>query len=332
MHGASRKVWFLVTPGSDLLDVSGPWEVFGHASDILRHKAYELHLFGPTGPEVRTRHGLRLSGVRPLPRGRPRLPDVALIAGGAPVDPLPSAELLLSRWLARNGPNIATIASICTGAFVLGRAGMLDGRRVTTHWQFLSELRARFPRAIVVDEGIFVHDGALWSSAGITAGIDLALALVESHHGHSIAMQVAKRLVLFLRRSGGQAQFSSALARQEMEPAKQGSLVAYVLEHMAEGLPVTRLASAVGMSSRSLTRWCGEALGESPAELVRRLRLEQAKHLLEATDLPLKDISARTGLGDASTLWRVFTQRLGVTPAIYRERFRHAGHSEGASG
>jgi len=207
---------------------------------------------------------------------------------------------------------------------VLGAAGALDGRRATTHWMFLDELRARFPAARVVDEGIFVEDRGVWTSAGVTAGIDLALALVERDHGHRLAMAVARRLVLFLRRSGNQAQFSAALERQGREPPQRRDISAFILEHLDEPLSVDRIAAGVGMSPRTLSRWCREHLQESPAELVRRLRVDEARRLLEETSLPLKDITARTGLGDASTIWRVFTQRLGVTPAAYRQRFAAA--------
>ncbi len=165
------------------------------------------------------------------------------------------------------------------------------------------------------------EDGGVWTSAGVTAGIDLTLALVEEDHGHQVAMAVAKRMVLFLRRSGNQAQFSSALRRQEKEPPRLRDISTFVLEHVDQPLPVERIAAGVGMSPRTLSRWCREHLQESPAELVRRVRVDEARRLLEETSLPLKDITARTGLGDVSTLWRVFTQRLGVTPAEYRQRF-----------
>ena len=213
------------------------------------------------------------------------------------------------------------MVSICTGAFILGEAGLLDGHRATTHWRFLDELRLRFPAATVVDEGIFVHDRGLWTSAGITAGIDLALALVEEDHGHAVAMAVAKELVLFLRRSGNQAQFSSTLRRQERAPSKRDDMYAFVLEHLDEPLPVERLAEGAGVSPRTLSRWFRTHLDESPAELVRRVRVDEARRLLEETDLSIKEISARTGLGDVSTIWRVFIQHLGVTPAEYRGRF-----------
>jgi transcriptional regulator GlxA family with amidase domain len=326
MARTTKRVWVLVLPGTGMLNIVGPWEVFGHANDILGRKAYELELRGPRVPSVSTRHGLLLGGLRPLPRTGDRLPDVAIVAG-APVASVgftgsgtAEADGLVA-WLRRFHTRIPTLVSICTGAFALAAAGVLDGRRATTHWLMLDELRARCPAAQVVDEGIFVEDRGVWTSAGITAGIDLALAMVERDHGHGVAMAVAKRLVLFLRRSGNQAQFSAALQRQEKEPPKLRDISTFVLEHVGEPLSVERLARAVAMSPRSLTRWCRQHLGESPAALVRRLRLDEARRLLEQTPLPLKGVAARAGLGDAATLWRLFTRHLGVTPAAYRQRF-----------
>ncbi|HZL20608.1 MAG TPA: GlxA family transcriptional regulator [Polyangia bacterium] len=321
---ASKRVWFLVAPGTGALNIAGPWEVLGHANDVLGRAAYRLELVGPRRPAVRTRHGLIVGGVRPLPRDSGRLPDIAIVAGGSPRMPWPDDQARLVAWLRRHHRRIPTVVSICTGAFVLGEAGVLDGRRATTHWLHLAELQARFPTARVVDEGIFVRDGRVWTSAGLTAGIDLTLALIEEDHGHTAAMAVAKRMVLFLRRSGNQAQFSSALQRQEQEPARLPDVATFVLEHIDQALPVDRLAKGIGMSPRTLSRWCREHFDESPAELVRRLRIDEARRLLEETPLPLKDITARTGFGDASTMWRAFTQRLGVTPAAYRLRFATA--------
>jgi transcriptional regulator GlxA family with amidase domain len=288
---------------------------------VLGRAAYELELVGPRAPAVQTRHGLVVGNIRALPRTGGQLPDVAIVAGGSPLVPLPQGEAHLVPWLRRHHGRIPTVVSICTGAFVLGEAGVLDGRRATTHWLYLGQLRSRFPAACVIDEGIFVRDDGVWTSAGLTAGIDLTLALVEEDHGHSVAMAVAKRMVLFLRRSGNQAQFSSALRRQEKEPPKLRDISTFVLEHVDEALPVERIAAGIGMSPRTLSRWCREHLDESPAELVRCLRMDEARRLLEETSLPLKDIIARTGFGDASTMWRAFTQRLGVAPAEYRQRF-----------
>jgi transcriptional regulator GlxA family with amidase domain len=321
VSGSQKRVWLFAVPGTDLLDVTGPWEVLRHANDVLKRNAYELELVGPSGPTLQTRHGLVIAGVRPLPAKIRRFPDVAIIAGGSPATPVPGAQAHLVEWLRRHHRRISTMISICTGAFILGEAGLLDGHRATTHWRFLGELRLRFPAAAVVDEGIFVHDRRLWTSAGITAGIDLTLALVEEDYGHAVAMAVAKELVLFLRRSGNQAQFSSTLRRQERAPSKRDDIYAFVLEHLDEPLPVERLAEGAGVSPRTLSRWFRTHLDESPAELVRRVRVDEARRLLEETDLSIKDISARTGLGDVSTMWRVFTQHLRVTPTEYRGRF-----------
>ncbi|HYQ44068.1 MAG TPA: GlxA family transcriptional regulator [Polyangiaceae bacterium] len=318
---ASKSVWFLVAPGTGVLNIAGPWEVLGHANDLLGRPAYRLELVGPGGSTLHTRHGLAVSGVRALPSAAKRLPDIAIVAGGSPRVPLPEGGARIAAWLRRHHTRVPTLVSTCTGAFTLAEAGVLDGQRATTHWQHLAELRSRFPSVDVVDEGVFVKSGKVWTSAGLTAGVDLTLALVEEDHGHAIAMAVAKRLVLFLRRSGKQAQFSTALQRQEKEPEKLRDLSAFVLEHLDQALPVARLARGVGMSQRTLSRWCREHLAESPAEVVRRLRLEEAQRLLAETELPLKDITNRTGLGDATTMWRAFTQHLGVTPAAYRERF-----------
>lgn len=304
-----------------MINVAGPWEVLGHANDLLGYEAYCLQVFGPSAPATQTRFGLCLSGVQPLPSRFGHAPDVVVVAGASSADPIPVDHAPLVPWLRRHGPRIETVVSICTGAFVLGASGILDGRRATTHWMFLDALRARFPKARVVDEGIYVEDRGVWTSAGLTAGIDLVLALVEEHHGHALAMRVAKRMVLFLRRSGYQAQFSSTLRHQEQESPPLRGISAFVLEHITESLPVERIASQVGMSPRSLSRWCRRHLDESPAELVRRLRLAEARRLLEETNLPLKDITERTGLGDQSTLWRVFMHDLGLSPAEYRQRF-----------
>lgn len=318
------RVWFLVVPRTSILDVAGPWEVLGHANEILGRAAYHLEIVGPHAPSMPTRHGLVLGSIRPLPKTTKRLPDVAIVAGYPVTAPSPEGEARLIPWLRRYRARLPRLVSICTGAFALGKAGALDGRRATTHWQFLGELQSRFPGARVVDEGVFVKDSGVYTSAGITAGIDLALSIVEEDHGHEVAMAVAKRLVLFLRRTGNQAQFSEPARQPEPEPPKLRGIANFVVEHIGEPLPVTRLARGLGMSVRTLTRVCRQDLDESPGALVRRLRVEEARRLLEETAFPLKQIAARTGLGDTSTLWRAFTDRLGVTPAEYRARFNAA--------
>jgi transcriptional regulator GlxA family with amidase domain len=318
-------VWFIVSPRTGLISLTGPWEVLAHTNDVLGVVAYELEALSPTAPIARSRYGLVLAGLKPLRARCRRLPEIAVVTGASATGPLPPEQLCVVKWLRRYHRQIPTLVSICAGAFILGEAGLLDGKRAMTHWMYLDALRARFPAAHVVDEGIFVKDGGIWTSAGVTAGIDLALAMVEQDHGHEVAMTVAKRMVLFLRRSGHQAQFSSALRRQEKEPPKLRNISTFVLDHIDEALPVERIAAQMGMSPRTLSRWCREHLGESPAELVRKLRVDEARRLLEETALPVKDICVRTGLADASTLWRAFVDHLGVTPAEYRQRFAASG-------
>ena len=324
MPPSAKRVWFLVVPRTSMINVAGPWEVLGHANDLLGREAYRLEAFGPSAPVIRTRFGLALGELRPLPSRLDHPPDLLFVAGASGADPIPEDQAPIIPWLRRHRPRIPTVVSICTGAFALAAAGILDGHRATTHWMFLDALRTRFPAVRAVDDGIYVKDRGVWTSAGVTAGIDMTLALVEEDHGHALAMGVAKRMVLFLRRSGHQAQFSSALRRQEREPAGLRNISTFVLEHIDEPLPVERIATEVGMSPRTLSRWCRDHLDESPAELVRRLRLAEARRLLEETTLPLKDVTLRTGLGDQSTLWRAFMHDLGVTPAEYRQRFAAA--------
>jgi transcriptional regulator GlxA family with amidase domain len=322
MKRRARQVWFVVFPGSELLDLCGPWSVLGYANEVAGRQLYTAELVAPARGGIRTRHGVLLGGARSLEKvSKLGVPDTLVIAGSAPTNGLSATEAKVARWLRDNHRGISRIVSVCTGAFVLGEAGLLDQRRATTHWQYRGELRRRFPKARVDRDDIFLRDGRIWTSAGITAGIDLMLALVEEDHGHELVMTVAKNLVLFLRRSGQQAQFSQMLEHQEREPARTRGLTSLILEHLDKDLAVEWMARQVGMSTRTFSRWCQQELGKTPATLVRRLRLDEAKRLLEQTSLPLKLIAARTGVGDLSTLWRVFNRHLGVTPAEYRARF-----------
>lgn len=321
----TRRVWFLALPRISMTNIGGPWEVFGHANDLLGYEAYRMQVFGPTAPSIQTRYGLALTGVQPLPARVVSPPDLLIVAGGSPLDPLPEDHAPIVPWLRRHGSRIQTVVSVCTGAFALAAAGLLDDRRATTHWQYLHALRTRFPKVRAVDEGVYVHDRGVWTSAGVTAGVDLALALVEEHHGHALATRVAKRMVLFLRRTGHQAQFSAPLHRDDREDSPMAKLAEFVLGRLDKPIGVEDLAAQAGMSPRTLSRWCRKHLGESPAQLVRRLRFDEARRQLEETTRPLKEVAARAGLGDPSTLWRAFVHDLGVTPAEYRQRFAAAG-------
>lgn len=325
MPRSSRKIWFFIAPNTGILSTAGPWEVFGHTNEILGRKAYELEAYSPTAPTNVLRHGLQLTGLRPIPKRVSRLPNTVIVTGGSSAQPLDDRHHPIIDFLRQHAGRIRRTVSICVGAFLLAEAGLLDARRATTHWQYVAELARRYPNAHVVDDGIFVEDRGVWTSAGLAAGIDLALALVEADHGHEAAMAVAKRMVLFLRRSGNQSQFSGALNRQTRSKGPDRDLVNFVLAHLDEALSVERVAAELAMSPRTLTRFCREHFLEAPAELVRRIRLDEARRLLAETDLPIKAIGAQTGLGDPSTMWRQFTTELGVTPAEYRQRFAPRG-------
>lgn len=325
MPAAPRTVWMFTFPRAELLDLTGPWAVLGHANDVAGRRVYEPLVVSAGGGTVATRHGLAIADTRSLAvAARGRRPHTIVVAGGTPEATPPEAERKVAHWLRHHHDHVPRIVSICTGAFVLGNAALLDGRRVTTHWAVLDTLATSFPRATVVDEGIFQRDGRIWTSAGVTAGIDLMLALVEEDLGHAVAATVARRLLLFLRRTGGQAQFSEALRRQSDETPRGRDLAAFVADHLDEPLPVERLARRAGMSVRSATRWFQTQHALSPAKFVRRIRVEEARRLLADTDLTLDAICARTGLGDASTFYRVFRAEAGLSPAAYRDRFGRA--------
>jgi transcriptional regulator GlxA family with amidase domain len=322
MKQIARKIWACTFADAELLDLAGPWSVFGHTNSVLNRVAYELTLVSAAKSKVRTRHGLTLSDARLLSdlRGAD-LPHSFIVAGGSRQLPLTAEERTLCEWLQKYQARINRVVSVCSGALLLAHAGLLDGRSATTHWKFLAEMQRRYPKVRVQSEGIYVRDGRFWTSAGVTAGIDLALALVEEDHGHRTAMAVAKNLLLYLRRPGHQAQFSDPLQLQEQESHKLRDVVSTIQGRLSEELNVESLAESLDVSPRTLTRACREELGESPAALIRRVRLAEAKRLLSETALPLKTISVRIGGGDPSTLWRMFTKHLGVTPTEYRARF-----------
>jgi transcriptional regulator GlxA family with amidase domain len=211
---------------------------------------------------------------------------------------------------------------VCTGAFVLAAAGLLDGRRCTTHWAYSDALARRHPTLQVEPDSIFVRDGEVWTSAGVTAGIDLALALVEEDRGSEVARTIARHLVVYLQRPGGQGQFSAAMAAQDRGGTALRDLVAWIREHLDADCSVAALARHAGMSERSLARAFRVQLDTTPAELVERCRVEAARQLLETTDLTVAAVAARTGFGTPATLHRAFGRRVRTTPADYRARFR----------
>jgi transcriptional regulator GlxA family with amidase domain len=211
---------------------------------------------------------------------------------------------------------------VCTGAFFLGAAGLLDGLNATTHWQHAAELAERFPAAKVVPDQIYVEDGSLYTSAGVTAGIDLALKLIEDDHGRDLALMVARRLVVFLKRPGGQSQFSAHLAAQITNEGRIQSVQHWILDHLSLDLTLTSLAGRAAMSVRNFTRVFQNETGITPADFVEMARVDSARRLLEESDTPLQRVASRCGFASPDTMRRAFLRRIGTGPSDYRERFR----------
>ncbi len=304
-----------------LLDIAGPLQVFASANQLAaadgQAPPYAPRVVAASGPTVTASAGLGLLAA-PLPEADTAV-DTLLVAGGPGVHEA-AADPALVGWVRQRAGRARRVASVCTGAFLLGAAGLLDGRRAATHWRWCAELARRFPAARVEADPIFVRDGPVWSSAGVTAGIDLALALVEQDLGRAVALDVARHLVVFLKRPGGQAQFSAALFLQRAED-RFGALHRWMGEHLHGDLSLTALAAQAGMSERSFSRRYAEATGLTPARAVERLRVEAARRLLADTRLPIKRVAARCGFGSEETLRRSFLRLLATTPQDYRSRF-----------
>lgn len=317
----ARIVEVLAYPSVKLLDVTGPVQVFATANSLMKQagksEPYVIRVVADSGRQVEASGGLALA-VRPLPSPGAEL-DTLVVAGGEGVgDAAANAKLLA--WLRQRAGKARRTASVCTGAFLLAESGLLDGRRAVTHWAFCDDLAERFPLIQVEPDPIFIRDGSIWTSAGITAGIDLALALVEEDLGRSVALAVARYFVVFLKRPGGQAQFSEFLSLQSNED-KFGPLHDWVSRHLADDLSLGALAVQAGMSERSFSRHYAEETGQTPARAVERLRVEGAKHLLSETRLPVKRISQRCGFGSEETMRRSFIRLLATSPQDYRARF-----------
>ena len=316
-----RTVEVLAFPGVQLLDVTGPLQVFASANEHVAEAGgtppYLLRVVAKSGQGVTASAGLGIA-TQPLPRIGERL-DTLLVAGGPGVETASSDPVLVD-WLRRRANKARRVASVCTGAFLLAASGALDGRRVVTHWSYCADLARRFPAVRVESDPIFVRDGSVWTSAGVTAGIDLALALVEEDLGRTVALAVARYLVVFLKRPGGQAQFSEALSLQSAED-EFGLLHDWIGRHLADDISLPKLASQAGMSERSFSRHYAEATGLTPARAVERLRVEAARRLLSESRLPVKRISQRCGFGSEETMRRSFLRVLAATPQDYRARF-----------
>lgn len=320
-HGqAPRLIDLLAFPGFQLLDIAGPMQVFASANRLLEDRnlppAYRLRIVARQSL-LSAWAGLTLQ-AEPLPPAEEAC-DTLVIAGGRAVHRA-AEDAGLVAWVAARAPNARRVAAICTGAFLAAAAGLLDGRRAVTHWDSCTDLAERFPSTQVEPDPIFIEDGKVWTSAGVTAGIDLTLALVERDLGRAMALAVARELVVFLKRPGGQSQYSAALALQH-GASRFEALHGWMRENLAADLSVPALAEQAGMSERSFQRRYREATGVPPARAVERLRVEQARLLLADTSLPLKQIAGRCGFGCEETMRRSFARHLATTPQAYRDRF-----------
>ena len=318
-----KTVALLLFPGVQSLDVSGPMDVFAEANTFLApDQGYRLVTVGTAPYPIRAFNGQRLGADHGLDdAGAFADFDTVLVAGG-PELALQADDPRLSAWLRKMAQDVPRYGSICTGAFLLGRAGLLDGKRVTTHWSDATRLAAQFPLAQVEHDRIHVRDGALVTSAGVTAGIDLALALVAEDHGPAVALAAAKRLLVLAQRQGGQSQFSPYLSDAQAPHALATVIQRYVMEHLAESLSVERLAGVAGMSARNFAPQFVREMAVTPAEFVQRARIDAARNLLEGGELALKTVAWRCGFGSAARMRLVFSQRFGVTPTQYRDSFR----------
>jgi transcriptional regulator GlxA family with amidase domain len=318
------RIALVVYPNVQGLDLSGPLEMFARATRVLRdeqraHPGYSVEVVGTeAGPLAAS------SGFRFLPdttfRALRGPVDTLLVVGGTGVDALLGDQAIVE-WLRRMAGRVRRIGSVCTGAFLLAEAGLLDGRTATTHWSRAAELARRYPNVRVEEDRIWVRDGNLYSSAGVSAGIDLALALIAEDLGAEVALSVARAMVVYLRRPGDQSQYSAPLRLQAAQTPSVRELVAWATEHPASDLSVPALAKRAGKSPRHLTRIFRKELDVAPAEAVEQLRVEAARRALQQTDAGLEDVAARCGFGSAEVLRRTFLRTLHLTPSAYRARF-----------
>jgi transcriptional regulator GlxA family with amidase domain len=303
-----HHVQIVLFDGVQSLDVTGPLEVFTLAG------GYRVTTASVGAAPVRTSSGLGLLPDHDLSRES----DTLIVPGGEGTRE-PPADLVA--WLRANGDNAGRVMSVCTGAFLLAEAGLLDGRKATTHWQYCDTLRSRHPKVDVDPEPIFVRDGRIATSAGVTAGIDLALALVEEDRGRDVALAIARGLVMFLRRPGGQAQFSAQLSGQVAHREPLRDIQRLIAEHPEADLSVPALAAAANLSPRQFSRAFTAETGVPPGRYVDQVRLETARRLLEDTADGVAEVARRAGYGTAEAMRRAFVQALDVSPAEYRRRF-----------
>jgi transcriptional regulator GlxA family with amidase domain len=324
----SRRIGILVYPGCDSVDVCGPADAFYFADAFLPRfgrsgeSGYETIILATTPGPVPTLCGIQLVANRSY-HGFEEGLDTLIVVGGVVTVEQACADPALLVWVRAMAPKVRRLASICTGAYILAAAGLLNHRRVTTHWMFADALAATYPLVAIDSSLLFARDGNIYSSGGITAGIDLALALVEEDHGCEIALATARMLVVFPRRPGGQSQFSGHMNWGEIKPRPDiAQLEAWMLGNPGADLTVPSLADRMGMSPRNFSRLFHSETGKTPAQFAERVRADAARLQLEQTNTPVELIAEQCGFGNAERMRRTFQRLFNFSPQDYRERFR----------
>ncbi len=328
-----RRVAIVLPPEPDLIDVAGPSCVFSSAARCLMNAGasvdplYKMDYLSVPGGLIGTRQGLMLD-TRALHGANAADYDTIIVTGGDHT--MASDSDAIASWLAGARPLVRRIASVCTGAFFLARAGLLHEKRATTHWMDCGQLALQFRSTSVDSDAIFVEDGGVWTSAGATAGIDMALAMVEQDYGHDLAMMVAKMQVVFLKRHGGQSQYSVHLQSQETQ-GPLAPLLRWIVAHPRADLTIEALAERANMSVRNFYRGFEAATGQSPGVWVEAIRIENAKRLLGQTTLKAEQVAVESGFGSYERMRRTFTRSLGISPRTYRKRFGRSKEEADAS-
>jgi transcriptional regulator GlxA family with amidase domain len=317
---AAKRILVVGFPGVQSIDVFGPIEVFSAANRLTGGGKYNVELVAPRPGPITTSSGIRLLPDRVIAGCRGPIDTVILAGGDGTRDAV--ADVALIGWIRRVATRSRRVYSVCTGAFLLAEAGLLAGRRATTHWASCDLLAELYPEVAVEPDPIFVRDGQVATSAGVTAGIDLSLALVEEDYGAELAREVARWLVLFLRRPGGQSQFSAPLDGPVANRPGLRHLQEWIPLHLGEDLSVAVLADCAYMSPRNFARAFRDEIGTTPAAYIERLRVERARSLLESGDAAIESVAAECGFGTVETLRRAFQRRVGTSPSDYRDRFR----------
>jgi transcriptional regulator GlxA family with amidase domain len=317
----ARRVVLVVFPDLQLLDLGGPLEVFAMADRFSDSEVseYVTEVVSPDGGAIRASSGLEISANRAIGACRGPI-DTLVVVGGRGVAQAIVDDRLVA-WIRSAAQRSRRVTSVCSGAFLLARAGLLDGRRATTHWATCARLARLFPEVTVDPDPIFIRDGNVWTSAGVTAGMDLALALVEDDLGPERAREIARYLVLFVQRSGGQSQFSAQLAAQRPERDTLVQLASWIADHLGDDLSVPVLAARTSMSVRNFSRRFAQEFGSTPGAYVEAVRVEAGRRLLETTGRGLTDIARDCGFGTVETMHRSFQRTIRVTPGQYRQHF-----------